>query len=161
MGWCHRGVPFGSPSLETLVPITYHEGISERGLPPSWFARVLSENPARLFGLYPRKGTIQPGSDADLLVIDPDAEWTIAARDLIGRAGLTPYAGRRVRGRPWMTFLRGEMLLRDGELVAEPGLGQYLPARARWRPWQDESSRSAAAWRAEPKGTGRRRRQTS
>ena len=121
-------VPFGSPSLETLVPLAYHEGVVERGLPPTWFARALCENPARLFGLYPRKGTIQPGADADLLIIDPDAEWTIRAEDLLGRAGFTPYEGRRVRGRPWMTFLRGRPLLRDGEVQVARGLGEFVPA---------------------------------
>lgn len=87
-------MPFGSPSLETLVAITYHERVVERGLPPSWFARVTSENAARLFGLYLRKGTIRPGSDADLLIIDPDAVWTVRAGDLLGTAGFTPYEGR-------------------------------------------------------------------
>ena len=120
-------VPFGSPSLETLVAITYHEGVVERGLPPSWFARVTAENPARLFGLYPRKGAIRAGSDADLLILDPDAIWTVRAEDLSGTAGFTPYEGREVRGRPWMTFLRGRAVLRDGEVQVAPGLGEFVP----------------------------------
>ena len=121
-------VPFGSPSLETLVPLTYHEGVIERGLPLWWMARVLAENPARLFGLYPRKGAIQPGSDADLLIIDPDAEWTIEAEHHVSEAGYIPYEGRKVRGRPWMTLLRGQVLLNDGELEQKPGYGTFVPA---------------------------------
>jgi len=124
-------IPFGAPSLETLVPLAYHEGVVERGLGPCWMARVLSENPARLFGLYPRKGTIQPGSDADLLIIDPDAERTITADDHVSLAGFTPYEGRRVRGRPMTTLLRGRPVLRDGELAGALGAGQYIPAGPR------------------------------
>jgi dihydropyrimidinase len=123
-------IPFGAPSLETLVPLVFSEGVAGRGLPPWWMARVLSENPARLFGLYPRKGVIQPGSDADLLIVDPQAEWTISADDHLGLAGYTPYEGWTVRGRPWMTMLRGRVLLHDGRLEQEPGIGQVVPAGA-------------------------------
>jgi dihydropyrimidinase len=108
--------------------VTYHAGVVERGLPPTWFARVLAENPARLFGLYPRKGTIQPGADADLLIYDPDAEWEIRAADHVGLAGYTPYEGRRVLGRAWMTLLRGEVLLSDEAVQAKPGSGRLLEA---------------------------------
>ncbi|HEX7127038.1 MAG TPA: amidohydrolase family protein [Thermodesulfobacteriota bacterium] len=120
-------IPFGSPSVETLVPLVYSEGVARRGLPLTWMARVLSENPARIFGLYPRKGTIRVGSDADLLIIDPEAEWTIRLDDHRGMAGWTLYDGWSVRGRPWMTLLRGRVLLDRGRLVQEPGYGRYLP----------------------------------
>lgn len=121
-------IPFGAPSIETLVPVTWSAGVSERRLPPWWFARVLAENPARLFGLYPRKGAIQPGSDADLLVYDPEAEWQITAEDHVSLAGYTPYEGRAVRGRPVMTILRGRVLLDHEELVASEAPGAYLEA---------------------------------
>ena len=67
-------IPFGSPGLETLVPLVYSEGVVKRGLPLTWMARVLGENPARMFGLHPRKGAIRVGADADLRSSDPDAE---------------------------------------------------------------------------------------
>ncbi len=121
-------VPFGAPSIETLVPLVYSEGVAKQGLPIWWMARVLAENPARLFGLYPRKGTIRPGSDADLLIMDPDAEATIRASDLHGNAGYTPYEGWEVKGQPWMTILRGRILLNQGRLEQQPGYGQFLPA---------------------------------
>ena len=133
-------VPFGSPSIETLVAITYHEGVVERGLSPSWFARATAENSARLFGLYPRKGTIQVGSDADLLILDPDASWTLRAEDLLGPAGYTPYEGREVRGRPWMTFLRGRAVLRDGEVRVGPGLGEFVAGKGATVPVRVESA---------------------
>jgi dihydroorotase-like cyclic amidohydrolase len=122
------GVPiaFGAPGLETLVPLVYSEGVVTRGLPITWMARVLGENPARMFGLYPRKGTIRPGADADLLIYDPDPEWTITVADHLGVAGWTLYEGRKMRGRPWMTLLRGEVLLEGGKLAQGAGYGRYL-----------------------------------
>ncbi len=122
-----RSIPFGSPSVETLVPLMYSEGVVKRGLGLPWLARVLAENPARIFGLYPRKGAIRVGADADLLLIDPEAEGVIRGVDLRGIAGYTLYECWAVRGRPWMTLLRGEVLLRDGKLEQAPGYGRYLP----------------------------------
>jgi dihydropyrimidinase len=90
-------------------------------------ARVLAENPARIFGLFPRKGAIRVGADADLSIWDPDAEWTIEQRQHLSIAGFTPYEGWRVRGRPWMTLVRGHVVLApDGSLEQKPGFGQYL-----------------------------------
>jgi dihydropyrimidinase len=122
-----RPIPFGSPSVETLVPLLYSEGVVKRGLPLPWMARVLAENPARIFGLYPRKGVIQPGADADLLLVDPEARWTIRVADHHGIAGWTLYEDWAVRGRPWMTLLRGQVLLNQGTLEQGPGFGRYLP----------------------------------
>jgi dihydropyrimidinase len=121
-----KPIPFGSPSLETLVPLTYSEGVVSRGLPLTWMARVLGENPARIFGLYPRKGTIRVGADADLLLIDPDPEGTISVADHHGMAGWTLYEGWKYHGRPWMTLLRGQVLLNQGRLEQAPGYGRYL-----------------------------------
>jgi dihydropyrimidinase len=121
-----RRIPFGSPSVETLVPLVYSEGVVGRGLPLTWMARVIAENPARTFGLYPRKGTIRVGSDADLLIWDPDYEGRIHVADHRGIAGWTLYEDWRRHGRPWMTLLRGRTLLKDGKLEQEPGFGTYL-----------------------------------
>src|SRR3989441_94486 len=121
-------IPFGAPSLETLVPLAYSEGVVKRGLPLTWLARVLAENPARIFGLYPKKGVIRPGADADLTLWDPDPAWTIQQSHHLGIAGFTPYEGWQVRGRAWMTLVRGEaMLTPTGELEQKPGYGRYLP----------------------------------
>jgi len=119
-------IPFGSPGLETLVPLVYSEGVGRRGLPLTWMARVLGENPARMFGLYPRKGAIRVGADADLLIWDPSAEGEIRVADHRGMAGWTLYEGWKTRGRPWMTLLRGHVLFDNGRLRQTPGFGQFL-----------------------------------
>jgi dihydropyrimidinase len=123
---CGKSIPFGAPSVETLAPLMFSEGVMRRGLPPSWLARVMSENPARIFGLYPRKGAIRVGADADLTIIDPSAEWTISVADHRGMAGWTLYEGWKVHGRPWMTLAHGEVLLSEGKLQHGPGFGRYL-----------------------------------
>ena len=119
-------VPFGSPGVETLVPLMYSEGIVKRGLPIWWLARVMSENPARIFGLYPRKGVIQVGSDADLLILDPGGDRVITSRDHHSNAGYSLFEGWQVQGRPHMTLLRGKVLLNQGELEQQPGYGGFL-----------------------------------
>jgi dihydropyrimidinase len=121
-----KPIPFGAPSLETLVPLMYSEGVVKRGLPITWLARVLSENPARIFGLYPRKGVIRVGADADLTIWDPEGESTIEAARHLGIAGFTPYEGWTVRGRPWMTLVRGQTMLSEGRIEQKPGFGRYL-----------------------------------
>lgn len=121
-----KPIPFGAPSVETMVPLMYSEGVVKRGLPLTWMARVLAENPARIFGLAGRKGAIRVGADADLLIIDPEAQWTMRAADLHGIAGMTLYEGWPMRGKPWMTLLRGRVVLNQGTLEQEPGYGQYL-----------------------------------
>src|SRR5260370_26978862 len=127
-----RPIPFGAPSLETLATLVYSEGVAKRELPITWMARVLAENPARIFGLYPRKGVIRVGADADLTIWDPEPAWTIQRTQHLGIAGFTPYEGWAVRGRAWMTLLRGQTVLgSDGAIEQKPGYGRFL---ARGRP---------------------------
>ncbi len=119
-------IPFGSPGIETVVALMYSEGVVKRGLPIWWLARVMSENPARIFGLYPRKGTIQVGSDADLLIIDPYEDRVVTAKDHLSNAGYSLFEGWPISGRPWMTLLRGKVLLNQGKLEQKPGYGEFL-----------------------------------
>jgi dihydropyrimidinase len=119
-------IPFGSPGLETLVPLVYSEGVVKRGFPLTWMARVLGENPARMFGLHPRKGSIRVGADADLLIWDPTAKGEIHVADHRGIAGWTLYEDWKTTGRAWMTLLRGQTLLENGQLRQKPGYGQFL-----------------------------------
>ncbi len=122
-----KPIPFGSSSIETMLPLMYSEGVAKRGLPITWLARVLAENPARVFGLFPRKGVVRVGADADLVLIDPDYEGAIRAPDLHSNAGITLYEGRKVKGRPWMTLLRGQVVLDQGRVGQKPGYGQFQP----------------------------------
>ena len=121
-------IPFGAPSIETLVPLIFSEGVVKRQFPIWWMSRMLSENPARIFGLYPKKGIIQPGSDADLLIIDPNTKSTITAKNHQSTTGYTPYEDWEVQGNPWMTLLRGNILLNDGKLEQSPGFGNFISA---------------------------------
>ncbi len=117
---------FGSPQIETLLPMTYQGGVNEGHIGVVRLAHVLSENPARIFGLYPAKGAIAPGSDADLVVFDPNREFTIRTENQHSNVGYTLYEGRTVLGWPELTFQRGKPVLRDGEVVAQPGQGRFL-----------------------------------
>jgi dihydropyrimidinase len=119
--------PFGSPQIETLLPLIYDGGVNTGRISPVRVAQVLCENPARIFGLYPRKGTIAIGSDADLVVFDPSQEFTIRSENQHSNAGYTLYEGRTVLGWPEMSFQRGRRVLWQQEIVAEPGVGQFLP----------------------------------
>jgi dihydropyrimidinase len=105
--------------------------VVNRGLPMTWMARVLAENPARIFGLYPQKGVIRVGSDADLCIWDEAPAWAIERAQHLGIAGFTPYEGWQARGKPWMTLLRGQTLLNpDGVLEQKAGHGQFIARRS-------------------------------
>ncbi len=118
---------FGSPQIETLLPLTYDEGVNQGHIGIVRLAQVLCENPARIFGLYPRKGTIAVGSEADLVIFDPARRVTISAENQHSHAGYTLNEGRTVLGWPEATFQRGRRVLWQGEIVAEPGRGRFLP----------------------------------
>jgi dihydropyrimidinase len=118
---------FGSPQIETLLPVTYDWGINQGRISLVRLVQVLCENPARIFGLYPQKGTIAVGSDADLVVYDPLRLFTIQAENQHSNVGYTLYEGRRVQGWPERTYQRGHPVLIDGEIVAKHGCGCFLP----------------------------------
>lgn len=126
-GFLEQG--FGSPQMETLLPVVYNAGVNQGRISLVRLVQVLCENPARIFGLYPRKGTLTVGSDADLVVIDPNREFTIRAENQHSKVGYTLYEGQTVLGWPEMSFQRGRRLLWQGQVVAEPGKVQFLPTR--------------------------------
>ena len=120
---------FGSPQMETLLPLVYDGGVNRGRISLVRMVQVLCENPARIFGLYPRKGTLAVGSDADLVVFDPNRRFTIAAENQHSKAGYTLYEGREVLGWPEMSFQRGQPVLWQGRVVAEPGSADFLPTQ--------------------------------
>ena len=87
---------------------------------------LCTANPARLAGLYPRKGAITPGADADLVVLDMDRDWIVRAADSYYKCGWTSLEGRRLRGAPSLTIRRGAVIARDGEVLAGPGSGRFV-----------------------------------
>jgi dihydropyrimidinase len=125
---------FGMPGIETMFPLLLGQTLGGGSLSLPQLAAAASENAARIFGLSPRKGAIAAGADADLLIVDPEATWTIEARALHSRAGYTCFEGWRVKGRVTASFLRGRPLVRDGQLCLPPGSGRFLRRAARTSP---------------------------
>lgn len=117
----------GAPGVETLLPLLHHYGVAGRRIPLLDLVRLLAEHPARNFGLFPRKGVLAPGADADIVVFDPDASWTVRGARLHSGAGWTPYEGLELTGRVAQTFVRGRLAYQDGEVLAHPGDGQFIP----------------------------------
>lgn len=118
-------IPNGLPGVEHRVMLLY-KGVCEGRLTLNHFVELISTMPARLFGLFPRKGTIAPGSDADLVIFDPKKRLTISAANQHQRVDYTPYEGIEVQGVPESVLLRGRVIVRDGEYVGGKGGGQYL-----------------------------------
>jgi dihydropyrimidinase len=117
----------GVADLETSLPMLYSAGVRTGRLSLPRFVSLTSTAAARLYGLYPRKGTIAVGSDADLVVLDPQLHRTIDGSVMQSRAGYSVYDGHEVHGWPRFTISRGEVVLEDGEVTASPGHGQRLP----------------------------------
>ena len=116
----------GVADLETMLPMLFSEGVRTGRISLSRFVSLISTTPARLFGLFPRKGTIAVGSDADLVVLDPRRHRVIDGAAMQSRAGYSAYDGWEVYGWPRFTISRGDVVLEDGEVVAPSGRGQWL-----------------------------------
>ena len=121
-----RHVPNGIPGVETRLPILFSEGVVKGRITVNRFVALTATNHARLYGLYPRKGTIAIGSDADLVLWDADRQVTIAQSLLHHGSDYTPYEGLEVTGWPVSTMLRGELVVDRGELRGSPGQGEFL-----------------------------------
>jgi allantoinase len=118
--------PAGAVGCETLGPLMVDAMIRGR-LRATRLAAVLSSSTARLYGLYPRKGAILPGSDADLTIVDPAATRTIRNENLVAKQPISPWHGTELRGAPCMAVLRGDVVMRDGEPIGDRR-GQYVGA---------------------------------
>jgi dihydropyrimidinase len=120
-------VPNGVPGLATRLPVLFSEGVGKGRIDLSTFVAATATNPAKLFGLHPRKGTIAVGADADIAIWDPEKRVTITNAMLHHRVDYTIYEGMEVRGWPVATLSRGEVVVEDGAIRAEPGRGRFLP----------------------------------
>ena len=119
-------VPNGLPGVETRLPLLFSEGVARRRITVNHLARITSLNPAQEFGLFPRKGILAPGSDADIVLFDPVKKWTLSADSLHMASDWSPYEGLEIQGAPTMTISRGEVIVEQGEFVGSPGRGCFL-----------------------------------
>lgn len=117
----------GISGVQTMLPLLYSEGVLKRNLSLPLLVRMLSYAPSRLFGLYPHKGVLQLGSDADIVIFDPEKRWVIERESLLYKNKQSPFIGRPVTGAVVSTLLRGNVVYRKGEIVAPPGTGRFLP----------------------------------
>ncbi|MBD3334756.1 MAG: amidohydrolase family protein [Candidatus Eisenbacteria bacterium] len=116
-------IPSGLPGVETRLPLLHT--LTAGRMPPERLVRCLSAEPARILGLYPRKGSLTPGGDADLVLFDPQEEWEPAPEALHMETDFSPFAGMRVRGKVRRVFLRGKPVLENGVLKGPPR-GRFL-----------------------------------
>jgi dihydropyrimidinase len=121
-----RKIPNGAPGVEHRLQMVHQAGVREGRISPHRMVQLLSTNPARLFGLFPRKGTIAVGSDADLVVFDPEREIVLSAAGHHSNSDYSLYEGRRVTGSPEVVLVRGQVVVEEGELRAAPGAGEFL-----------------------------------
>lgn len=120
----------GIPGVEATLPLMYTYGVVRRGMALEQLVDLLSTTPARLFGLYPRKGSLMVGTDADVTVYNPNPQGVFRASEMHSEAGYTPYEGLERIGEVSTTICRGEVVYRDGEFVGERGFGKFLQRTA-------------------------------
>ena len=117
--------PCGMPGAQERPALIWHFGVGEGRITPEQMCIYLSENPAKLYRLYPWKGALIPGSDADIVVWDPEAEWTMTADSMQSAAGYCPMEGTQIRGRAEQVYLRGELVAENGKVLVEK-TGRYV-----------------------------------
>ena len=120
-----RKIPGGVPGVETRGAVIYSEGVAKGRISKEKMCEVLCENPARLYGMYPKKGTLQPGSDADLVILDPSRISTISVKTQVSRCDYAPLEGMELSCVIEAVYLRGTLVARDGQVVCE-NQGQYV-----------------------------------
>ena len=121
-----RWVPNGIPGVETRLPILFSEGVVKGRISLEQFVALTSTNHAKMYGLYPRKGSIAVGCDADLVIWDPERKVTISQKILHHGADYTPWEGFEVTGWPLKTILRGQLVFDSGKIIGQRGDGKFL-----------------------------------
>jgi len=129
-------IPNGGPGIENRLQLMYHHGVNKGQLSLNRFVELTSTTPARIFGMYPKKGEIAPGSDADLVIWDPDAALTISAKTHHMRVDYSMFEGYEVRGNARTVLSRGEVIVDGGEFLGKAGRGNYLKRTARGGAWK-------------------------
>ncbi|MBS1252547.1 MAG: D-phenylhydantoinase [Anaerolineales bacterium] len=116
----------GVPGVETRLMLMYTSAVEQGHISVNRLVQLLSTNPARVFGLYPRKGALTPGADADVVIYDPRETWTLTDDDLHSNAGFTPYAGMTIQGRVRTTTSRGRIVWHEGEFRGDLSHGRFV-----------------------------------
>src|SRR5215469_13381273 len=129
-------IPNGGPGIENRLQLLHHHGVGLGNLSLNRFVELVSTAPARIFGLYPKKGVLAPGSDADLVLWDPVSDHTISATTHHMRVDYSMFEGFKVRGNARDVYSRGELIVSGGKFVGIPGRGQYLRREARGGTWK-------------------------
>jgi dihydropyrimidinase len=129
-------IPNGGPGIENRLQLIYHHGVNAGKLSLNRFVELTSTTPARIFGMYPKKGEIAPGSDADLVVWDPNAAYTISAKTHHMRVDYSMFEGYEVKGNARTVMSRGEVIVEDGQWLGKAGRGSYLKRAARGGAWK-------------------------
>lgn len=123
--------PRGLPGIQERMSLLCSAGVHGGKISPNRFVELACTAPAKLFGLFPRKGTLAVGSDADMVIFDPKAELVLSKSIALSRTDYTPYEGMKVRGATWLVLQRGKVIAREGKVMGRPGAGEFLP-RARF-----------------------------
>jgi dihydropyrimidinase len=127
LGASFEDLPYGFPGVETLLPLLYSEGVAKGRLELAHLPRLLSEGPARVFGLAPRKGSLDVGADADIVIFDPQVRWRVAATSLHMKTDFSPYEGLPVEGAVVMTLSRGQVVFERGVAQDRLQKGEFVP----------------------------------
>ncbi len=125
--------PRGFAGIQERISLLCSAGVHTGKLTINRLVDLVSATPAKLFGLFPRKGTIAVGSDADMIIFDPKADQILSKGMSLSRADYTPYEGMKVRGATWLVIQRGRMIAREGKVMGRPGGGEFLP-RSKFTP---------------------------
>jgi dihydropyrimidinase len=124
-----RNIPNGTGGLEDRMPVLWTTGVNSGRLTPNEFVAVTSANSARILNIYPQKGVIMPGSDADIVIWDPKATKTISAKSQVSRIEYNVFEGYELTGLPEKVYLRGRLAAENGQVRAERGEGRFVPRR--------------------------------
>lgn len=116
----------GVGGVQTMLPVLLTEGVHKRGLGLSALVRMMSTNPARIYGIYPRKGALIPGADADIVIVDLEKKWTVQEKDLYYQNPQSPFVGYELIGGVERTILRGQTVYQGGEIKVKPGYGKVV-----------------------------------
>ena len=118
--------PNGLPGIETRIPLMFSEGVMKKRLSIEKFVNVCCTNPAKIMGLYPRKGTISVGSDADIVIIDPNKKVKLTNDMLHQNVDYTPFEGIELQGYPVLTMVRGQIIVKDNVFIGKKGFGRFI-----------------------------------